>query len=39
MNFMGKEGWSFINAYPVRYGDSEIFHFAFRKLFYRRDIP
>lgn len=39
MNFMGREGWSFINAYPVRYGDSEIFHFAFRKLFYRRDIP
>lgn len=39
MNFMGREGWSFINAYPVRYGDSEIFHFAFRKLCYRRDIP
>lgn len=38
MNFMGKEGWSFINAYPVRIGDSEIFHFAFRKLFYRRDV-
>ncbi|MCO5945752.1 hypothetical protein [Mucilaginibacter flavidus] len=38
MNYMGKEGWSFINAYPVKYGDSEIFHFAFRKLFYRTDI-
>ena len=38
MNYMGKEGWSFINAYPVKYGDSEIFHFAFRKLFYRGEI-
>jgi hypothetical protein len=38
MNFMGREGWSFINAYPVKYGDSEIFHFAFRKLFYKRDV-
>ncbi len=38
MNFMGREGWSFINAYPVKYGDSDIFHFAFRKLFYKRDL-
>ncbi|CAN5356141.1 hypothetical protein BH09BAC6_BH09BAC6_03580 [soil metagenome] len=38
MNFMGKEGWSFINAYPVRTNDTEIFHFAFRKLFYRSDV-
>jgi hypothetical protein len=37
MNFMGKEGWSFINAYPVKFGDSEVFHFAFKKLIYRRD--
>ncbi|MCC8423508.1 hypothetical protein [Mucilaginibacter sp. UR6-11] len=34
MNFMGREGWSFIHTYPVRNGDTEIFHFAFRKLFY-----
>ena len=32
LNFMGKEGWSFINAYPVRSGSEEIYHFAFRKL-------
>jgi hypothetical protein len=38
MNFMGREGWSFINAYPVRNGDTEIFHFAFKKSFYRRDV-
>jgi hypothetical protein len=38
MNFMGREGWSFINAYPVKFGDTEVFHFAFRKLMYRRDV-
>jgi hypothetical protein len=38
MNFMGREGWSFINAYPVRNGDTEIFHFAFKKFFYRSEI-
>jgi hypothetical protein len=32
LNFMGKEGWVFINAYPVRMGSTEIFHFAFKKL-------
>ncbi len=33
MNYMGKEGWIFINAYPVRIGETEIFHFAFKKEF------
>lgn len=33
LNYMGKSGWIFINAYPVKTGDTEIYHFAFRKLF------
>ncbi|CAN5661487.1 hypothetical protein BH11BAC3_BH11BAC3_20710 [soil metagenome] len=32
LNFMGAEGWIFINAYPVKIGDTEIYHFAFKKL-------
>ena len=32
LNFMGREGWSFINAYSVRNADTEIYHFAFKKL-------
>jgi len=32
LNFMGKEGWNFINAYPVKMANTEIYHFAFRKL-------
>jgi hypothetical protein len=38
LNFMGKEGWVFINAYPVRNNDTEIFHFAFKKLFAKSEI-
>ena len=38
MNYMGKLGWSFINAYPVHAANTEIFHFAFRKLVYRSEL-
>jgi hypothetical protein len=38
LNYMGREGWIFMNAYPVRTGDTEIYHFAFKKLFSRSDI-
>ncbi len=31
MNYMGKEGWVFINAFPVHWGESEIYHFAFKR--------
>ena len=33
LNYMGKDGWIFINAYPVNNGNLEIYHFAFRKKF------
>ena len=35
MNYMGRDGWIFINAYPVQMGQAEIFHFAFKKQFPR----
>ncbi|MEO8961229.1 MAG: hypothetical protein ABI325_05065 [Ginsengibacter sp.] len=38
LNFMGREGWFFINAYPVRNGDSDVYHFAFKKQFNRSDV-
>ena len=31
LNFMGREGWSFVNAYPVTFGTGVIYHFAFKK--------
>ena len=33
LNYMGKEGWTFINAYPVSMGDVVMYHFAFKKQF------
>ena len=38
MNYMGKEGWIFINAYPVRMGETEIYHFAFKKQFIKSEV-
>src|SRR5437868_14869934 len=38
INYMGKEGWIFINAYPVRMGETEIYHFAFKKLFLKSEL-
>lgn len=38
MNYMGREGWIFINAYPVRMGENEIYHFAFKKQFAKSEL-
>ena len=38
LNYMGKEGWTFINAFPVRTGETEIYHFAFKKQFSRNSL-
>jgi len=35
LNFMGREGWLFVDAYPVRNGNSEVYHYGFKKLFPR----
>lgn len=38
LNFMGKEGWIFINAYPVRNGNMDVYHYGFRKQFTRSQV-
>lgn len=38
LNFMGKDGWVFINAYPVRDNQTEIYHFAFKKVFAKSEV-
>jgi hypothetical protein len=38
MNYMGREGWIFINAYPVRMAETEIYHFAFKKQFSKSEL-
>ena len=38
MNYMGKQGWYFINAFAVKKGDMDVYHFAFKKQFPRSEI-
>lgn len=38
LNYMGKDGWIFINAYPVTIGTGVIYHFAFKKEFPISDV-
>jgi hypothetical protein len=38
LNYMGMAGWIFLNAYPVRVGETEIFHFAFKKQFPKSEL-
>jgi len=37
LNYMGRDGWIFINAYPVSMGETVIYHFAFKKEFSASD--
>lgn len=38
LNYMGKDGWLFINAYPVTSGGSTAYHFAFKKEFLLEEV-
>ncbi|MBC8051912.1 MAG: hypothetical protein H7Y13_02495 [Sphingobacteriaceae bacterium] len=38
LNYMGKAGWMFINAYPVKTSQTEIYHFAFKKQFLKSEL-
>lgn len=38
LNYMGKDGWIFINVYPVTMSNVVIFHFAFKKQVLKADL-
>jgi len=38
LNFMGKEGWVFVNAFPVNIGTTQVYHYGFKKLFSRSEV-
>jgi hypothetical protein len=45
LNYMGKQGWTLVNAFPVNYSSASvsqpgtnIFHYYFKKLFKRSEI-
>ncbi len=35
---MGRERWIFVNAYPVKIGETEIYHSGFKKLFSKLEV-
>ena len=37
LNYMGKDGWMFVNAYPVVIGTSQVYHYLFRKWFLKSE--
>src|SRR5205085_10211998 len=38
LNYMGRDGWKFINAYPVSNGNTVVYHFAFKKEFFLAEV-
>lgn len=38
LNYMGAQGWSLVNAFPATIGNSEIYHFYFKKLFSKAEV-
>ena len=38
LNYMGKDGWIFINAFPVISGTTQVYHYAFKKMFLKSEI-
>ena len=38
LNYMGKDGWVFVNAFPVTVGTSQIYHYGFKKLFLKSEV-
>jgi hypothetical protein len=37
LNYMGKDGWVFVNAFPVNVGNTQIYHYGFKKIFLKSD--
>lgn len=38
LNYLGSQGWTLINAFPVTEGSSNTYHFYFRKQFNKQEV-
>lgn len=38
LNYMGKDGWKLVNAYPIISGSSQIYHYVFKKAFSKAEV-
>jgi hypothetical protein len=37
LNYMGKDGWIFVNASPVNAGTTQVFHYGFKETFLKSE--
>ena len=38
LNYMGSQGWTLVNAFPVYDGSNSTYHYYFKKLFLKEDV-
>ena len=38
LNYMGKDGWTLVNAFPVFSANTQVYHYVFKKTFKRSDV-
>jgi hypothetical protein len=38
LNYMGKDGWTLVNAFPVFTANTQVYHYVFKKVFRRSDV-
>jgi hypothetical protein len=38
LNYMGAQGWSLVNAFPMPAANGEIYHFYFKRLFSKTEV-
>ena len=39
LNYMGKDGWTLVNAFPVLVGsNSQVYHYVFKKAFLKSEV-
>ena len=38
LNYMGSQGWTLVNAFPVLDGSNNTYHYYFKKLFLKEDV-
>lgn len=38
LNYLGSQGWTMVNAFPVNEGSSSVYHFYFKKLFRKEEV-
>ena len=38
LNYMGRDGWKLVNAFPITVGSSQVYHYVFKKPFSRSEL-